>query len=58
MTLYLGLRDDEWCGQLVVTMKDFNLALENLKLSVSFSIRTGKIQGTAQITNSKTTDHS
>ena len=30
-----GLRDDDWSGELVVTMKDFDSALETLQLSVS-----------------------
>ena len=34
MTLFSGLTDDEWCGQLVGTMKDLNSSLENLNLSV------------------------
>ena len=31
----LGLRDEDWDGQLVVMMKDFDSALETLQLSVS-----------------------
>ena len=30
-----GLTDEDWGGQLVVTMKDFDLALKALQLSVS-----------------------
>ena len=32
---FSGLTDEDWDGQLVVTVKDFNLALETLQLSVS-----------------------
>ena len=32
---FSGLRDEDWGGQLVVTMEDFNSALETLQLSVS-----------------------
>ena len=31
----IGLSDEEWEGKMVVTMADFNCALEGLKLSVS-----------------------
>ena len=30
-----GRTDEDWSGQLVITMKDFNSALDNLQLSVS-----------------------
>lgn len=32
---FSGLRDEDWGGQLVVTMEDFNSALETLQLSIS-----------------------
>ena len=54
--LYSGLRDDEWCGQLVVTMKDFNSALENLKLSVSASELAKYKELHRSLTNSRSTN--